>query len=86
VNADESEPETCKEGDFFINKPHKLIENYLIVGYTIRGKATYILEVNVTEIYNKKLIRKNTYGSGYDFDICVHKGAGGLYLWRENGY
>ena len=68
--------------------PHKLVEGALIVGFAMRARAAYIyvrgefwheaneLERAVHEAYEKGLIGKNASGSGYDFDVYVHSGAG----------
>lgn len=88
VNADEGEPGTCKDRDMMRHDPHKLVEGCLLAGYAMRAVAAYIyirgefhregniLEAAVREAYEAGLIGKNACGSGYDFDVYVHRGAG----------
>eukprot|EP00826_Nyctotherus_ovalis_P063434 TRINITY_DN9304_c0_g3_i1.p1 TRINITY_DN9304_c0_g3~~TRINITY_DN9304_c0_g3_i1.p1 ORF type:complete len:236 (+),score=46.07 TRINITY_DN9304_c0_g3_i1:411-1118(+) len=95
VNADESEPATCKDREIMRHDPHKLVEGALIVGYAMRARAAYIyirgefwdeamqLERAVAEAYEKGFIGKNACGSGYDFDIYVHRGAGAYICGEE---
>lgn len=95
VNADESEPGTCKDRDIIRNEPHKLIEGCIIAGYAMRAKACYIyirgeyyaeaqvLEKAIAEAYEAKLLGKNIVGSGFDFDIYVHRGAGAYICGEE---
>ena len=94
VNADESEPGSCKDREIIRHDPHKLIEGALIAGYAIRARAAYIyirgeyireaevLFAAVEEAYAKGFIGKNACGSGYDFDVFVHRG-GGAYICGE---
>ena len=96
VNADEGEPGTCKDRDMMRHDPHKLIEGCLIGGFAIGAVAAYIyirgefrqeadhLQHAIDEAYAAGLIGKNACGSGYDFDVFVHRGAGRLYLRRRN--
>jgi NADH-quinone oxidoreductase subunit F len=95
VNADEGEPGTCKDRDMMRNDPHKLLEGCLIGGFAIRAVAAYIyirgefgeegdrLEFAIQEAYDAGLIGKNACGSGYDFDIYVHRGAGAYICGEE---
>ena len=95
INADESEPGTCKDRDIIRYEPHKLIEGALIAGYAMRAKAAYIyirgeyynealvLEKAISEAYNAKFIGKNASGSGYDFDVYLHRGAGAYICGEE---
>ncbi len=95
VNADESEPGTCKDREIMRNDPHKLIEGCLIAGFAIRAVACYIyirgefyaeaqsLEKAVAEAYAAGLLGKNAAGSGYDFDVYVHRGAGAYICGEE---
>jgi NADH-quinone oxidoreductase subunit F len=94
VNADESEPGSCKDREIIRHDPHKLIEGALIAGYAMRARAAYIyirgeyireaevLFAAVEEAYAKGFIGKNACGSGYDFDVFVHRG-GGAYICGE---
>ena len=95
VNADESEPGTCKDREIMRNDPHKLVEGCLIGGYAIRACAAFIyirgefyneaqkLQVAIDEAYNAGLIGKNACGSGYDFDVILHRGAGAYICGEE---
>ena len=95
VNADESEPGTCKDREIMRNDPHKLIEGCLLASVAmeahtcyiyIRGEYVYeakILEAAIEEAYEAGLIGKNACGSGYDFDIYVHRGAGAYICGEE---
>ena len=95
VNADESEPGTCKDREIMRNDPHKLIEGCLIGGFAIGAVAAYIyirgefkheydcLEKAVAEAYDAGLLGKNACGSGYDFDVVVHRGAGAYICGEE---
>jgi NADH-quinone oxidoreductase subunit F len=94
VNADESEPGSCKDREIIRHDPHKLIEGALIAGYAMRARAAYIyirgeyireaevLFAAVEEAYAKGFLGKNACGSGYDFDVFVHRG-GGAYICGE---
>ena len=95
VNADESEPGTCKDREIMRNDPHKLVEGCLIGGYAIRACAAFIyirgefyneaqkLQVAIDEAYDAGLIGKNACGSGYDFDVILHRGAGAYICGEE---
>ena len=97
VNADESEPGTCKDRDIIRNDPHKLLEGSLIAGFAMGAIAAYIdirgefyneamrLEAAVKEAYEAGLLGRNAAGSGYDFDIHVHRGAGAYICGEETG-
>ncbi len=97
VNADESEPGTCKDREILRKEPHKLIEGCLIAGFAmgctacyiyIRGEFIYeanILEAAVAEAYEAGLIGKDAAGSGYDYEIYVHRGAGAYICGEETG-
>ncbi len=95
VNADEGEPGTCKDRDMMRHDPHKLVEGCLIAGFAMRAVAAYIyirgefwdeanrLEHAIAEAYQAGLIGRNACGSGYDFDIFVHRGAGAYICGEE---
>ena len=95
VNADEGEPGTCKDRDMMRHEPHKLVEGCLLAGYAMRACAAYIyirgefhieannLEAAILEAYEAGLIGKNACGSGYDFDVYVHRGAGAYICGEE---
>jgi NADH-quinone oxidoreductase subunit F len=95
VNADESEPGTCKDRDIIRHDPHKLIEGCLIAGSAmgasagyiyIRGEYAYeakILQAAIDEAYDAGLLGKNAAGSGYDYELYVHRGAGAYICGEE---
>ena len=95
VNADESEPGTCKDREIMRFDPHRLLEGCLVAGYAMRAVAAYIyirgefvleakhLNEAIQEAYADGLIGKNACGSGYDFDIYVHRGAGAYICGEE---
>ena len=95
VNADESEPGTCKDRDIMRNEPHKLLEGCLLAGFAMGAHACYIyvrgefirereaLQVAVDEAYAAGLLGKNAAGSGWDYDIYVHHGAGAYICGEE---
>ncbi len=95
VNADEGEPGTCKDRDMMRHDPHKLIEGCLLAGFAMRAVAAYIyirgefhyeanvLEAAIDEARAAGLIGKNACGSGYDFDVFVHRGAGAYICGEE---
>ena len=95
INADESEPGSCKDREIIRHDPHKLIEGALVAGYAMRARAAYIyirgeyireaetLFAAVREAYDAGLIGRNACGSGYDFDVFVHRGAGAYICGEE---
>ena len=95
VNADESEPGTCKDRDMIRNDPQKLIEGCLLASYAMQAHICYIyirgeyynesvvLEKAIVEAYDAGLIGKNACGSGWDLDIYVHRGAGAYICGEE---
>jgi len=95
INADESEPCTCKDREILRNEPHKLVEGALIVGSSMLAKAAYIyvrgeyhdeavaLQRAIDEAYKNGKIGKNASGSGYNFDVYVHRGAGAYICGEE---
>jgi NADH-quinone oxidoreductase subunit F len=94
VNADESEPGTCKDRDIMRHDPHLLIEGCLIASYAMGARACYIyvrgefirerecLQAAIDEAYEAKLIGKNNIHD-YDFDLYVHHGAGAYICGEE---
>ncbi len=95
INADESEPGSCKDREIIRHDPHKLIEGALIAGFAMRARASYIyirgefiretevLRRAVAEAYEAGLLGKNACGSGFDFDLFVHRGAGAYICGEE---
>jgi NADH-quinone oxidoreductase subunit F len=94
VNADESEPGTCKDREILRHDPHHLIEGCLIAGRAMDAHTAYIyvrgefmrerqrLEAAVQQAYDAKLIGKNNI-HGWDFDIVIHHGAGAYICGEE---
>ncbi len=95
VNADESEPGTCKDREILRNDPHLLLEGCLIAGFAMGAKTCYIyirgeyynessnLQKAIDEAYQANLIGKNSCGTGWDFDIFLHRGAGAYICGEE---
>jgi NADH-quinone oxidoreductase subunit F len=95
VNADESEPGTCKDRDILRYDPHVLLEGCLVAGFAMGATACYIyirgefyneasnIQVAIDEAYDAGLIGKNACGSGYDYDIYLHRGAGAYICGEE---
>ncbi|MGU9961799.1 MAG: NADH-quinone oxidoreductase subunit NuoF [Candidatus Puniceispirillales bacterium WSBS_2018_MAG_OTU23] len=95
VNADESEPGTCKDRDILRHEPHKLIEGCLLAGFAMRANVGYIyirgefiheanvLETAIAEAYAAGLLGKNAAKSGWDFDLYLHRGAGAYICGEE---
>jgi len=94
VNADESEPGTCKDREIMRNDPHLLIEGCLIAGCAMGAHTGYIyvrgefirererLQAAIDQAYEAKLIGKNNV-HGWDFDLYVHHGAGAYICGEE---
>ena len=97
INADESEPGTCKDRDILRNDPHKLIEGALLSGFAMGAHTAFIyirgeffreaerLETAVEEAREAGLIGPDACGSGWDFDVVVHRGAGAYICGEETG-
>jgi NADH-quinone oxidoreductase subunit F len=95
-NSDESEPGTCKDRLLMQNDPHQLIEGMLIAGWTvksnkgyifIRGEYRYLIEIvdrAIAEAYERGYLGKNILGSGWDFDLHTHTGAGAYECGEES--
>ena len=95
VNADESEPGTCKDRDILRHEPHKLIEGSLLAGFAMRASAAYIyvrgefvaeaaaLRRALDEARDAGLVGRDACGSGFDFDIHLHRGAGAYICGEE---
>ena len=95
INADESEPGSCKDREILRNDPHLLIEGCLIAGYAIKAKKCYIyirgeyyqeslnLQKAIEESYKEGFIGNNACNSKFDFDIFVHRGAGAYICGEE---
>ncbi len=95
VNADESEPGTCKDRDIIRYEPHKLIEGCLLASYAIRARICYIyirgeyykealiLQKAINEAYLAGFIGKDAFKVGFDLNIYIHRGAGAYICGEE---
>jgi NADH-quinone oxidoreductase subunit F len=95
-NADESEPGTCKDRPLMEMDPHQLIEGIVIAGRAInahhgfiyiRGEYRYVLDIvdaAIEEAYSRGYLGKNILGSGFDFDLLIHTGAGAYECGEES--
>src|SRR6202140_3851555 len=96
ANGDESEPGTCKDLPLLEMDPHQLIEGMVIAGKAvnahqgfiyIRGEYRYVLDIMdaaISEAYAKGYLGKNIVGSGFDFDLITHTGAGAYECGEES--
>jgi len=96
INADEGEPGTCKDREIMRKDPHKLVEGCLVVGRSMNATACYIyirgefyeeamvLQNAINEAYKEGYLGKNCCGSGYSFDIYVHRGYHALSVRDAN--
>ena len=95
VNADESEPGTCKDREILRHDPHKLVEGCLLAGVAMGARAGYIyirgefyneassIQRAIDEAYAAGLIGRDACKSGYDFDLYLHRGAGAYICGEE---
>jgi NADH-quinone oxidoreductase subunit F len=95
VNADESEPGTCKDMPLMLANPHVLVEGVVITCYAIRSNVAFIyvrgevlhivrrVQAAVAEAYAAGLLGKDIFGSGFDLDVVVHAGAGAYICGEE---
>ena len=95
VNADESEPGTCKDREILRYDPHTLVEGCLVAGFAMGANAAYIyvrgefyseashLQQAIDEAYEAGLIGPNACNSGWDFDVYLHRGAGAYICGEE---
>jgi NADH-quinone oxidoreductase subunit F len=96
INGDESEPGTCKDHLIFLHDPHAVIEGTIIAGLAIgaktgfiylRGEYRYLLEIMeeaVVDAYERGFLGKNIFGSGAEFQIITHTGAGAYEVGEES--
>ena len=96
VNADESEPGTCKDREIIRNEPFKLLEGILYASIAMEVHTAYIyirgefyneylnLQKAIDECYANKLLGRNILKSGHDLDIYVHRGAGAYICGEES--
>ncbi|WP_130494655.1 NADH-quinone oxidoreductase subunit NuoF [Motilibacter rhizosphaerae] len=95
VNADESEPGTCKDIPLMLAAPHQLVEGVIIASYAIRASHAFIyVRGEVASVYRRVLaavreayaagyVGRDILGSGYDLEIVVHAGAGAYICGEE---
>ena len=95
INADEGEPGTCKDRDMMRNDPHKLVEGALLASFAMNANVAYIyirgefyaeaqrLQGAIDQAYDAGLIGANACGSGFDFDLYLHLGAGAYICGEE---
>ncbi len=95
VNADESEPGTCKDMPLLMANPHVLVEGVIIAAYAIRAKHAFIYirgevthvarRVNkaIADAYKAGYLGKNIFGTGHDIDLVLHIGAGAYICGEE---
>src|SRR5205807_4935445 len=96
VNGDESEPGTCKDRLILEHDPHSVIEGVVIAGLAvgakvgfvyIRGEYRYLVDIMrkaIDDAYAKGFLGKNIFGSGKDFDVRWHTGAGAYEVGEES--
>src|SRR5277367_4670352 len=96
VNGDESEPGTCKDRLIFEHDPHAVIEGTIIAGLAVgakmgfiylRGEYRYLLRIMekaIDEAYAKGFLGENIFGSGIDFEVISHTGAGAYEVGEES--
>ena len=96
VNADESEPGTCKDREIIRNEPFKLLEGVLYASLAMDVHTAYIyirgefyneyinLQNAINECYENNLLGKNILKQGYDLDVFVHRGAGAYICGEES--
>ena len=95
VNADESEPGTCKDREIMRHDPHTLVEGCLIAGFGMGAHVGYIyirgefvrereaLQIAIDEAYDAGLLGRDAAGSGWDFDLHLVHGAGAYICGEE---
>ncbi|MGP1395853.1 MAG: NADH-quinone oxidoreductase subunit NuoF [Inquilinaceae bacterium] len=95
INADESEPGTCKDRDILRFDPHRLIEGALVASFAMGAHACYIyirgefyneasnVQKAIDEAYEAGLLGPNAADSGWDFDLYLHRGAGAYICGEE---
>lgn len=95
VNADESEPGTCKDTPLMMANPHVLIEGVIIASYAIRATHAFIyvrgevvhvvrrLQAAISQAYAAGHLGKNIHGQGFDLELVLHAGAGAYICGEE---
>ena len=95
VNADESEPGTCKDMPLLMANPHVLIEGMIIASYAIRAKHAFVylrgevahvarrVNAAIADAYKAGFLGKNIFGTGFDLELTLHIGAGAYICGEE---
>ena len=95
VNADESEPGTCKDMPLLMANPHVLIEGMIIASYAIRAKHGFVylrgevahvarrVNAAIADAYKAGYLGKNIFGTGNDLELTLHIGAGAYICGEE---
>jgi NADH-quinone oxidoreductase subunit F len=95
INADESEPGTCKDRDIMRFDPHMLLEGALLSSFAMSAHTCYIyvrgefyneashIQQAIDEAYEAGLLGRNAAGTGWDFDVYLHRGAGAYICGEE---
>ena len=95
VNADESEPGTCKDMPLLLANPHVLVEGMIIASYAIRAKHAFVylrgevahvarrLNAAIADAYKAGFLGKNIFGTGNDLELTLHIGAGAYICGEE---
>ena len=95
VNADESEPGTCKDMPLLMANPHSLVEGIIIASYAIRANYAFIylrgevvhvyrrVQQAIADAYAAGLLGKNINGKGFDLELVLHAGAGAYICGEE---
>ena len=95
VNADESEPGTCKDMPLLMANPHVLIEGMIIASYAIRAKHAFVylrgevahvarrVNAAIVDAYKAGYLGKNIFGTGNDLELTLHIGAGAYICGEE---
>ena len=95
VNADESEPGTCKDMPLLMANPHVLIEGMIIASYAIRAKHAFVylrgevahvarrVNAAIADAYKAGYLGKNIFGTGVDLELTLHIGAGAYICGEE---
>ena len=96
VNADESEPGTCKDREIIRNEPYKLLEGILYACIAMEAKTSYIyirgefyneykaLEEAIKQCYEQNLLGENILNTGFNLDVFIHRGAGAYICGEES--
>jgi NADH-quinone oxidoreductase subunit F len=96
VNHDEGEPGTFKDRELAERDPHQLVEGIIITGWAVQANHAFVycrgefalgsrrLEAAIRDAYAKGFLGKGIFGSRFDFDIVLHRGAGAYICGEES--